>query len=82
MTRLAEEVLADPRVTIYTRAAVARAEGYVGNFTLFVEQQPGGVVIDAAARLDGAPGRHFRAFEGYVLAAERRSWRGGRGGGR
>jgi heterodisulfide reductase subunit A len=70
VTRLAEDVLADPRVTIYTRATVARAEGYVGNFTLVVEQQSGGLVIDAAAQLDGAADGQFLAFEGYLLAAK------------
>jgi heterodisulfide reductase subunit A len=67
VTRLAEEVLADPRVTIYTRAAVERAEGYVGNFTLSVKQESDGGVVDAAARRNGRAPGSFRPFEGYVL---------------
>ena len=67
VTRLAEEVLADSRVTIYTRAAVERAEGYVGNFTLSVKQESDGGVVDAAARRDGPASGSFRPFEGYRL---------------
>ena len=67
VTRLAEEVLADSRVTIYTRAAVERAEGYVGNFTLSVKQESDGGVVDAATRRDGPASGSFRPFEGYRL---------------
>jgi len=61
--RLVAEALAEPNVTIYTKAEVARAEGYVGNFTVGVKQAADGVMLDASHR-DGA-GR-YHPFEGYM----------------
>jgi heterodisulfide reductase subunit A2 len=37
---LAEEVLADPAITVYTCAEVIESEGYVGNFKLGFRRQP------------------------------------------
>ncbi|MGI9570897.1 MAG: FAD-dependent oxidoreductase, partial [Desulfobulbia bacterium] len=37
---LAEEVLADPAITVYTCAQVTESEGYVGNFKLGFKRQP------------------------------------------
>ncbi len=37
---LANEVLADPAITVYTCAQVTGSEGYVGNFTLRFRRQP------------------------------------------
>ena len=67
VTRLAAQVVSDPLVTIYTQAAVEKANGYVGNFAVTVRQEPGGRVVDAAARSGAGPGGTYRPFEGYVL---------------
>lgn len=67
ITRLADEVLADERITIYTNATVQRAEGYIGNFTLSVLQDENAAVIDAEARSEGPATGHFVPFEGYRL---------------
>ena len=67
VTRLATHVVSDPKVTIYTRATVEKAQGYVGNFAVTVRQEPGGRVIDAAARSGAGPGGMYRPFEGYML---------------
>ena len=67
VTRLAAEVVSNPLVTIYTRAAVEKAQGYVGNFSVTVRQEPDGRVVDAAARSGAGPGGTYRPFEGYVL---------------
>lgn len=72
LQRLVAEVLASPRVTVYTEASVEHAEGYVGNFTLHVAQRPDGLVIDAAARRSGAVGS-YRPFEGFVVGAQEAS---------
>ena len=67
VTRLAEAVLAEPRVTIYTEAAVQRVSGYVGNFEVVVEQALTGMVVDESLRAEGRPAGRFVPFEGYVL---------------
>jgi heterodisulfide reductase subunit A len=67
ITRLADEVLADERITVYTNATVQRAEGYIGNFTLSVLQDENAAVIDADARSEGPATGHFVPFEGYRL---------------
>jgi heterodisulfide reductase subunit A len=67
ITRLADEVLADERITVYTNATVQQAEGYIGNFTLSVLQDENAAVIDAAARSEGPATGHFVPFEGYRL---------------
>jgi heterodisulfide reductase subunit A len=40
---LIEEVLDEPNITIHTGAELVSAQGYVGNFSLHVRQQPRGV---------------------------------------
>ena len=65
--RLVGEVLADERITLYTLASLERAEGYVGNFTLYLRQQAGGAVVDRAARLNGGTIGAYRPFEGFVI---------------
>ncbi len=67
ITRLADEVLADDRITVYTNATVQRAEGYIGNFTLSVVQDTNAAVIDAETRSQGPATGHFVPFEGYRL---------------
>jgi heterodisulfide reductase subunit A len=54
VSRLADEVLRLPEVTVYTRTEVQQASGYVGNFTITLRQAAGGVEVQGAA--DGAPG--------------------------
>jgi heterodisulfide reductase subunit A len=66
VSRLAEEVLQDERITVYTRATVERAEGYVGRFTLTVKQEPDGIVLDAEARDAGVAGSYHQ-FEGFSI---------------
>jgi heterodisulfide reductase subunit A len=40
VVELADEVLADPEITVYTCAQVTESEGYVGNFKLRLRRQP------------------------------------------
>jgi heterodisulfide reductase subunit A len=65
VVRLAEEVLADPRITVYTGATVEQVSGYVGNFSLMVRQDPGGARVDAALREAAPVSGVFRPFGGY-----------------
>jgi heterodisulfide reductase subunit A2 len=83
VTGLAEQVLVHPRMTVYTRAEVEQASGYVGNFSLRVKQAHEGAVLGGAAGA-GSHGRRavaagedsagsagpgsFVPFEGYVPA--------------
>lgn len=67
ITRLVEEVLAQPRVTVYTGAEVESASGYVGNYTLRVRQRAGGLVLDEEARAAGLAAGRFVPFQGYVF---------------
>jgi heterodisulfide reductase subunit A len=46
---LIEAVLAEPNITIHTGAEVVAAQGYVGNFSLHIRQQPRGVAGQVAA---------------------------------
>ncbi len=69
VTRLADDVLAQERVTIYTEATVESVGGYVGNFTAAVRQAMTGVVIDADVRASGPVAGSYEPFEGYVLGA-------------
>jgi len=74
IARLVEDVLAQPRVTIYTEATVENVSGYVGNFTVAVRQALTGVVVDEETRRSGADTGHFTPFEGFVFeVAERRA---------
>lgn len=73
VTRLVDDVLAQPRVTIYSEATVESVSGYVGNFTVSVRQSLRGLVIDDAARQSGAAAGGFVPFEGYVFKAARGS---------
>ena len=50
ITRLVDDVLAQPRVTIFTEATVENVSGYVGNFAVAVRQSLRGIVIDEEAR--------------------------------
>jgi heterodisulfide reductase subunit A len=72
VSRLAGDVLAQDRVTIYTEATVESAGGYVGNFTVVIRQALTGLVIDRDVRAAGAATGHFAPFEGYVLDASAR----------
>jgi len=66
ISRLADAVLAEPRITLLTQAHVASAEGYVGNFTLHVTQQPGGLEVQGGdgARAQGV----YKPFVGYAIS--------------
>jgi heterodisulfide reductase subunit A len=68
VTRLADEALGSPQVTVYTRAEVSAASGYVGNFTLTLRQVSGG--LEARGETGGEPHGSFKAFEGYAPAGE------------
>ena len=72
VSRLADDVLAQNGVTIYTQATVESAGGYVGNFTAVIRQALTGLVIDGDVRAAGAATGHFVPFEGYVLNASAR----------
>ena len=57
VSELAGQVLAHPNVTVLTGAQVVGFEGYIGNFTLTVRQQPPeGSDIQAGSAADGATG--------------------------
>ena len=71
IARLVDNVLAQPRVTIYTEATVESVSGYVGNFVASVRQSLAGVVIDEEARQSGAAAGTYIPFQGYVLDAAR-----------
>ncbi len=72
ITRLVDDVLAQPRVTIFTEATIESASGYVGNFAVAVRQSLRGLVIDEETRQSGAAAGHFVPLEGYVFDAPRR----------
>jgi len=69
ITRLVDNVLAQPRVTIFTEATVETVSGYVGNFAVTVRQSPRGLVIDEETRQGAAAAGRFVPFEGYVFDA-------------
>ena len=69
LTRLVEDVLAQPRVTIYTEALVESVSGYIGNFAVTVRQPTQGLVLDDEARRSGAAAGRFVPFHGYVFDA-------------
>lgn len=71
LTRLVDDVLAQPRVTIYAEALVESVSGYVGNFTVTVRQPTHGLVLDDEARRSGAAAGRFVPFQGYVFDAAR-----------
>jgi heterodisulfide reductase subunit A len=73
ISRLVDDVLAQPRVTIYTEATVESVSGYVGNFVASVRQALAGVVIDEEARQSGVATGRCMPFEGYALDAARPS---------
>jgi len=64
VSRLADEVLHSPEVTVYTRTEVGEASGYVGNFTLTLRQAAGGLEVRGAA---DAPSGSYTAFDGYAI---------------
>ena len=72
ITRLVDDVLAQPRVTIFTEATVENVSGYVGNFAVAVRQSLRGIVIDEEARQSSAAAGRFVPFEGYVFDTTRR----------
>ena len=65
VSRLADEVLRLPEVTVYTRTEVQQASGYVGNFTLTLRQAAAGLEVQGSA--DGALKGAFTPFSGYAL---------------
>jgi heterodisulfide reductase subunit A len=69
ISRLADAVLNEPRITLLTEAQVASAEGYVGNFTLHVTQQPSGVSVQGGNGNDAGAKGVYKPFEGYALVA-------------
>jgi len=71
ITRLVDNALAQPRVTIYTEATVESVNGYVGNFVASVRQSLTGVVIDEEARQSGVATGRCVPFKGYALDAAR-----------
>lgn len=71
VTRLVEDVLAEPRVTIFTEAVVEGVSGYVGNFVATVRRPLDGLVLDEAAREAGVAAGRFVPFVGYVFDAAR-----------
>jgi heterodisulfide reductase subunit A len=71
ISRLVDDVLAQPRVTIFTEANVETVSGYVGNFAVTVRQSKSGLVIDEEARQSGAAAGRFVPFDGYVFDAAR-----------
>ena len=72
ITRLVEDVLAQPRVTIYTEATVESVSGYVGSFVATLRQALTGLVIEKGTRHGGVAGGRFVPFEGYEFDAARR----------
>ena len=72
ITRLVEDVLAQPRVTIYTEATVESVSGYVGSFVAMLRQALTGLVIEKGTRHGGVAGGRFVPFEGYEFDAARR----------
>ena len=74
VTRLVQNVLAEPKVTVFTEATVASVTGYVGNFVATVRRPLDGLVVDEEARQAGTSSGRFVPFEGYVFDATRRPW--------
>ena len=72
VTRLVQNILAEPKVTIFTEATVESVTGYVGNFVATVRRPLDGLVVDEAARQAGTSSGRFVPFEGWVFDATRR----------
>ena len=69
VTRLCEEVLADPHITVRTGSTVENVEGYVGKFRLALRQSADGVVVYAgphrATTDSDSTGWRYEPFRGY-----------------
>ncbi|MBN2203954.1 MAG: CoB--CoM heterodisulfide reductase iron-sulfur subunit A family protein [Thermoleophilia bacterium] len=69
LCRLCEEALADPRITVHTGTVVESVEGYVGAFTLHLEQQARGRTVEATPDADSREITSLdwrcEAFRGY-----------------
>jgi len=73
ITRLADEVLEDTRITLHTGTEVKNVDGYVGAFTLTLRQRPEGVTLaadpDRVARDVAGLGWRYEPFRGYGPAS-------------
>lgn len=73
ITRLADEVLEDTRITLHTGTEVENVDGYVGAFTLTLRQRHEGVTLaadlDHVARDVAGLGWRYEPFRGYGPAA-------------
>lgn len=71
--RLADEVLENTRITLHTGTEVSDVEGYVGAFTLTLDQRPEGLTIaadlDSVARDVGELGWQYVEYQGYGPAS-------------
>lgn len=77
LKRLLDQVLAEPNITIHTGAEVIGANGYVGNFTVTIRQQPRGVrgrFPNEQEALDVCPIQVSREFD-YGLSTRKAIYR-------